>query len=439
MREIFLSFLILLLTIIIYYVIFILKGGDKMKKDLDKLFSRSIETYYFLLLIVVIIKLLGGNYFEIVYTNKTINIINDFITYWRLENIWYGITLYINVYITLAVTCSIKDDNIKRFSIIPFIVGFIIQILKANINIPILFIVIDFLYLLGFSLLYLKIKEIKITKIYFRNFFIYSLFVNIAQIMSIVIRGIGIQNQNNFTDSFIVGMILNLDYLLVLIIFYKYYFMKGVSNLWDLVVSSGSQKLTSLKGSLKNLLRNFRNKKPMSKEEKITNAIYLPLYLLWNLFTMLIIVLIAFLNDAFIEAIFITIAFWFNKFSFGKPFHFKSVGVCFAFSSFTYYVLTRITFKTETSFFIPIFLGVALSYITSHFIKKNTKLYKGMAKEELHQIVMNVDDNPITIKILEQYYCDRLNDVQIAINVSYSIDSVRKKRQNVNKKLRNLH
>ena len=29
-----------------------------------------------------------------------------------------------------------------------------------------------------------------------------------------------------------------------------------------------------------------------------------------------------------------------------------------------------------------------MSYITSHFIKKNTKLYKGMAKEELHQIIM---------------------------------------------------
>ena len=39
-----------------------------MKKDLDKLFSKSIQTYYFLLVIIVIIKLLGGNYFEIVYT-----------------------------------------------------------------------------------------------------------------------------------------------------------------------------------------------------------------------------------------------------------------------------------------------------------------------------------------------------------------------------------
>ncbi len=409
-----------------------------MKKDLDKLFSKSIETYYFLLLIIVIIKLFGGNYFEIVYTNKTVNMINDFITYWRLENVWYAITLYINVYITLSITCNDNSKRMKKFSVLAFIIGFVLQILKSNINTPIIFIILDFLYLLGFSLLYLKINNTKMTKNNFKNFCLYSLFVNIIQIMSIIIRGIGIQNQNKFTDSFIVGFILNLDYLIVLLIFYKYYFMKGVFDLWDLVVSSGSQKLTSLKNSLKNLLRKSLNKKTISKEEKITRFIFIPLYLLWNLFTMLIIILIAFLNDAFIEAIFITVAFWVNKHSFGKPFHFKSVIVCFAFSSITYYLLTRITFKTETSFFIPIFLGVALSYVTSHFIKKNTKLYKGMTEEELYETVMMVEQDNLIIKMLKEYYCDRQKDSYIALHNNYSIDSVRKKRQNVNKKLRNL-
>ena len=66
-----------------------------MKKNVDKLFCESINTYYFLLLIVVIIKLLGGNYFDIVQNNDTINMINNFITNWKLENVWYAITLYI--------------------------------------------------------------------------------------------------------------------------------------------------------------------------------------------------------------------------------------------------------------------------------------------------------------------------------------------------------
>ena len=408
-----------------------------MKKDLDKLFTNSIQTYYFLLLIVVIIKLLGGNYFSIVYTNKTINMINDFIMYWRLENIWYAITLYINVYITLSITCNDNTKRMKKFSFIGLIIAIILQILKANINLPPLFVCVDMLYLFILSIIYLKLFS-KITKKNIKNYWTYMLFLNIVQLISVFIRNIPIQNQLEFEKMFIVGMILNIDYLIVLIILYKLYFMKGEKDLWDLVVSYGSQKLISLRDSLKDLLKNSQNKKPKSKEEKITNAIYLPLYILWNLFTMLIIILIAFLNDAFIEAIFITVAFWVNKFAFGKPFHFKSVAVCFAFSSITYYVLTRITFKTETSFFIPIFLGVALSYVTSHFIKKNTKLYKGMVEEEFYDVVKQVEDDKLTIKMLKEYYCDRQKDSYISMQNGYSIDSVRKKRQNVNKKLKSL-
>ena len=406
-----------------------------MKEDLDKLFSKSIETYYFLLLIIVIIKLLGGNYFEIVYTNKTINMINDFITYWRLENIWYAITLYIYSVVIIGITTNDCSKKLKIYCLccLPFFI--FMQFLKANINLPVLFVIFDFVYLLFFSYLYCKINKISFGKTNIANYVMVVILTNILQIFSILIRNVPIQKQINFT----IGLILNLDYLIMMIILYKLYFMRGGKSLWDMVVSSGLQKLISSKDLLKDLLRKLHDKKPKSKEEKITNAIYLPLYLLWNLFTMAIIVAIALLNNAFVEAIFITIAFWFNKYAFGKPFHFKSVAVCFAFSSMTYYILTRITFKTESSFFIPIFLGVALSYVTSHFIKANTKLYKGMTEEDLYNIVIKVEQDPLTIKMLKEFYCDRLSDVQISRRNNYSIDSVRKKRQNVNKKLRNLH
>lgn len=404
-----------------------------MKKDLDKLFSKSIQTYYFLLVIIVIIKLLGGNYFEIVYTNKTINIINDFIMKWKLENVWYAITLYVNVYIVISITCNDNSKRLKIFNLLcmPFII--FLQVVKGRIGV--FGIITDFLYMFILSAIYLKITKTPITKNTVFNYLTIT-FLNLAfQFISMVTRN---QNLLHVTDNFYITFILNIDYFLIIIILYKLYFKKGGTNLCQMVVSSGSQKLISLKTSLVKLRKKFLNKKPKSKEEKITFAIYYPLYLLWNLFTMLIIVLIAFLNDAFVEAIFITVAFWVNKRSFGKPFHFKSVAVCFAFSSLTYYILTRITFKTETSFFIPIFLGVALSYVTSHFIKKNTKLYKGMTKEDLYSTIIKVTDDPIVIKICEQYYCDRLDDRKIARNVSYSIDSIRKKRQQVNKDLRNL-
>lgn len=406
-----------------------------MKKDLDKLFSKSIETYYFLLLIVVIIKLLGGNYFEIVYTNRTINMINDFILYWRLENIWYAITLYVNVYITLSVTCNDDSEKIKKYT---FYLLPLICLIQFSKNYTSFFaLIIDFVYVYILALIYLKYNHIKIQKQTIFNYLGITFLTIFAQIFSMIIRN---QNLLNVTNNFYITFILNIDYFLIIIIIYKLYFMKGGISLCQTVAYSGLQKLTSLKNSLKKLqaqLQKKTTKKSKDKKEKITYAIFLPLYILWNLFTMCVIIAIAFLNDAFIEAIFITVAFWVNKYAFGKPFHFKSVAICFAFSSFTYYVLTRITFKTETSFFIPIFLGVALSYVTSHFIKKNIKLYRGMSKEELYEIVMAIEDDPIVLKILQQYYCDRLNDVQIARNVNYSIDSIRKKRQNVNKKLRN--
>ena len=404
-----------------------------MKKDLDKLFSKSIQTYYFLLVIIVIIKLLGGNYFQMAMDNRAINIINNFILNFHLQNIWYAITLYINVYITLSITCNDNSKRMKIFSIVALIIALILQYLKTIINIPPLFVLFDMTYLFILSLIYLK-KYHKIQKVNIANYWIYMIILNIVQLLSIFIRNVPIEKETHF----VIGLILNLDYLLMLIILYKLYFMKGGMSLWDMVVSYGSQKLISLKTLLKKLQKDSLNKRVKSKEEKITNAIYVPLYLLWNLFTMFVIVLIAFLNDAFIEAIFITIAFWVNKHSFGKPFHFKSVAVCFAFSSLTYYILTRITFKTGVSLFVPIFLGVALSYVTSHFIKKNTKLYKGMPKEDLYATIIKVTDDPIVIKICEQYYCDRLDDRKIARNVSYSIDSIRKKRQQVNKDLRNL-
>ncbi len=401
-----------------------------MKKDLDKLFSKSIETYYFLLLIVVIIKLLGGNYFEMNLLNPHLVKLNNIITTFHLENIWYVFSLYIYSLVILSITCNDNSKNLKIFCIFMIPFNILVQIFK-NGN-PI-FVLLDVFYLLFFSFIYtLCNKNIKYS---IKNYITIIVIINILQLLSMFIRN---NHLWNVGGNLIVDFVYNLDFLLSLIIVYKLYFKKGCVNLCGMVVSSGSQKLISLKGSLKDLLKNYQNKKPKSKEEKITNAIYLPLYILWNLFTMLIIILIAFLNDAFIEAIFITVAFWVNKFAFGKPFHFKSVAVCFAFSSFTYYVLTRITFKTETSFFIPIFLGVSLSYVTSHFIKKNTKLYKGMVEEEFYDVVRQVEDDKLTIKMLKEYYCDRQKDSYISMQNGYSIDSVRKKRQNVNKKLKSL-
>ena len=179
-----------------------------MKKDLDRLFSRSIETYYFLLLIVVIIKLLGGNYFQIVYTNKTINMINDFITYWRLENIWYAITLYMNVYITLAITCNDNSKKMKKYTLYLFPLICLIQFSKNYTGF--LGLITDFVYVYLLALIYLKLNHIKIQKQTIFNYLTITFLAIFAQMFSMIIRD---RNLDNVANGFYVNVILSLDYL----------------------------------------------------------------------------------------------------------------------------------------------------------------------------------------------------------------------------------
>lgn len=405
-----------------------------MRKDIDKLFIKSIETYLFLLVLVMIIKLLGGNYFNITLNNKSIMMIDEFITSYNLENIWYSFTLFINVYITLSITCNDNSKKMKKYSLFGLVIAIILQQLKTIYDIPILFVMIDFCYLFLLSIIYMKINKKKITKNNLINFIVYTLLLNLVQLISICTRNIEITNENSFFTYFV----LNIDFLLMLIIIYKLYFLKGGFRVWVEEVFSGLQKLISLKNLLKKLQENSCKK--LSKEEKIYNVIYIPLYLLWNLFTMAVIIFISMLNDAFIEAVFITLSFWINKRVFGKPFHFKSVYLCFIFSSVVYFILTRITFKIEDSILIPIFLGVFLSYFTSHLVEKEhkKKLYKGMPEEDFYELINKVTDDKLTIKMCKEYYCDREKQIKIARQNGYSIESFQKKKKKINDLIKEL-
>ena len=402
-----------------------------MKKNIDKFLKQSIETYVFLLIIIFIIKLLGGNYFAISFNNKQLVIISDFITKYKLENIWYAITLYINIYITMAITCSDNSNKMKKYSLKILPIAILLQILKTIYNNPFLFVLIDLIYLFICSAIYLKGK---ISKTNILNYIVYMVLLNIVQLISIFTRCVTITNKNNFFTY----CILNIDFILMLIIIYKYYFMKGGVSLWAEVVSFGSQKLILLKTLLKKLPIKYQKK---NKKEKIENAIYIPLYILWNLFTMLIIILIATLNNAFIEAIFITLSFWINKRVFGRPFHFKSVAMCFCFSSLVYYVLTRITFKIENSIFVPIILGVALSYVTSYMAKSKTekKLYRGMPENDFYELINKVTDNKLVIQMCKEFYCDREKEFVIANRYNYCIESLQKKKKKINDLIKELN
>lgn len=391
-------------------------------KNIEKLLSQILKVYGILLIIVFILKLLGVNYFEMAIDNPTIIKINEFIKYWRLENLWYAITLYINLYIVMAITCNDNSNKLKIFTLLLMPLALLTQYLK---NFSSLFIIADYIYPLIFCILY-KQKNIK-----YSNYFIfYIILCTLFQIISIITRGNSIEI---LKDNFIFNFIYNFDYILMLLIFYKYYFMQRSESLCLMAVCYFSHLLDLSKNLPIKLHKYYQNNKLLTKTEKISNSLFIPIYIAFNILTLVIILIIARLNNAFIEALFITLAFWLSKKSFGKPYHCKSVITCFLVSSITYYCLTRLTIEIGISFLIPILLGILLSYITTNLVKRNydNKLYKGMPEEDFMELIKKVTDNKLDIKMCKEFYCDRLTEREVAKKNNYCISSFEKRKKKI--------
>ena len=239
----------------------------------------------------------------------------------------------------------------------------------------------------------------------------------------------------------VADMILNLDYVLMMLITYKLYFQKGeIICTYQVEVSSFLQKLTNLRKLPKRLQRNWHKFKQLQKVDKITFVIYFALTLLWNIFTVVVVLLVATLNDTFIECIFILTSFWLSKKEFGKAFHLKSMIQCFIVSNITYYILNRITTPLGISILIPIMLGVGLSYVTSKLVKKTYKpLYRGMAKELFEETILKiVDKDSLKYKICYDFYINKKSDLSLSMKYNYSVVGIRKIKSRINDKIKEL-
>lgn len=409
-----------------------------MKKDLDKLLSRTLFTYFSILFIIVILKLFGMNYFGIDVNNKIINNINNFILRWKLENVWYTITLFINTYIIFAMTCNDNSKRMKIFTLITIPMNMIIQIIKTKYNIPLIFMFTDILYLIILAICYIKfIEKEKIHKYNIRNYFVFSIITIIFQFASVLTRNIEITNENNF----IIYSILDIDYIVLNIFAYKLYFMKGGKDLWVEVLGSFSDLLISLRKLPQKLQQSYQIAKPKTKQDELANKIYIILFWLYNIFSVFVILFIGSLNNTFIECIFILSSFWINKGVFGKPFHLKKASTCFIVSSLSYYILNRLTWNIGISFLIPVILGISLSYITSKFMamKENLYLHKGMPEESFYKLITKVTSNQEHIKICKMYYVDKESNVKIAMRFNYSEINIKKIKQNINNKIKELY
>ena len=114
---------------------------------------------------------------------------------------------------------------------------------------------------------------------------------------------------------------------------------------------------------------------------------------------------------------------------------------CFIVSNISYYILNRITTPLGISIFVPILLGVGLSYLTSKLVKKTYKpLYKGMPKELFEETILKVaDKNSLKYKICYDFYIRGKSDLSLSFEYNYSLPGIRKIKNRINDKIRELN
>ena len=405
-----------------------------MRKDLDKILSSTLKTYFIILIGIFIVKLFGLDYFGLDTRNEIIVWIDNFINRFHLEIVWYGITLYIYTYIILSISCVDNSKSIKIFTLCILPLCLIIQQLKTMFNIPMLFVFTDLLWLFMLSMVYIKIiKRDKIEKHNVVNYWLYMLINFIFQLISIIIRNIPFTYQTGYEYNGIAGIIINFDYIILSIIAYILFFNIGGKSLWVMVVGLFSHLLALLKSFPTKLQNFYLNNKDKSRFEKISDSIYIPLFILWNIFTLVVVLFIATLNHTFAECIIILCSFWINKRTFGKAFHMPTAFSCFVVSNITYYILNRITMPIGISLTISVILGIILCYITSKFVKTK-KLYRGMSLNEYNDNVLHFyDEKDIYYQIGKMFYVDRYSEQWIANTLSYSVPSIQKKKYKLKK------
>lgn len=403
-----------------------------MFKDYNKYLSASLKVYIFVLLLVFILKLAGLDYFGIDVNNVIVLKINDFLLNNRfLLIIGVLITLYLQLYFYLCIVC--EKRKLYLWSFIGALLNLIMQIIlmkNAKMNV---------LYYIICCLITIIIPIIICKKIMLKRAIKYILIITLYQLISLLIRNINVHYEYG---NYVTDMIMNLDQLLLLAIHYTLFFMKKEGlKCQEQEVGLSLLKKIHLKNLLQRLQKDLHKFRSLPKVEKLSISIYIFLSLLWNTFSLAIILLIANLNHTFIECLFILTSFWLSKHAFGKPFHLPNMIYCFIVSNLTYYILNRITTPLGISIFVPILLGVGLSYITSKLVKKTYKpLYRGMPKELFDESILTiVDKDSIKYKICYGFYINKKSDLALSFEYNYSIAGIRKIKNRINDKIKGLN
>lgn len=187
-------------------------------QDKMKLLKRTIYLCWGALILCFIVKLLGGNYFEIIATNEKFISLCDWLEYHGLNDAIKAVFYCFNLGILISIfsRSEFKNFTLKFFIISICIISWVIKRQFALIGA-----VIETALMLILPMFISKEKKIKTLICAILGY----LLVNVLQLVSIFVRNI---NPILMKENFIIGFIMQIDYYIMIILYYLYYVkMKG--------------------------------------------------------------------------------------------------------------------------------------------------------------------------------------------------------------------
>lgn len=152
----------------------------------------------------------------------------------------------------------------------------------------------------------------------------------------------------------------------------------------------------------------------------------------YNLFTILIILGFAKLNNVVLEVLLSLIIFAANKNILEKALHFKSNLLCFMTSFGSYFIISRLTYQFSISIFIPALLGFILALVSSWYAwQMIAEVKRGMSEEDMRKIIDKYNLTELEGNLMIDYYCRRKSIVYLANSYHYSEANIYKIKRNI--------
>ena len=136
-----------------------------MKKDIDKILSRTLSTYVFILFLIFILKIVGLDYFGISINNPTMIKLESLFKNLYLRDILYFSLIMVYQYLMLSIICDDNSKKIKIYTIMTIPFTLIIQYTKDILIQNFVTAIIELVYLYVLSIIYNKVNKINKMKL----------------------------------------------------------------------------------------------------------------------------------------------------------------------------------------------------------------------------------------------------------------------------------